>query len=198
MRQVSSPYRVTAPDAASPLRQCEIVSNIERFRLDLPSVGTEAPAGKYRKHAYALVISQDCDLEQDFRTRNEGKASDKLMPSVLFCEAMTAEELFGIIRQTNRKLWDRIKINKDERYHFMQKIEPACDCLNQGLPELAIDFKRYFSLPTDEVYRRIEIGEAIRRCVMVSPYLEHLSTRFASYLSRVALPEDHLSQAEPA
>jgi hypothetical protein len=191
------PYRVTAPDAASPLRQGEILSNLHQFRLDPDSLGDHA-RGKTRTHPFAVIMSQDCDLDQDFRTRSEGKSSPNLIPNILFCEVATAHELFNVIRQTNRKLWDRIKINKDERYQFLQKIEAACDRLNQGLPELALDFKRYFSLPTDEVYRRIEFGEAMRRCVMVSPYLEHLSSRFASYLSRVALPEDHVSEAEPA
>jgi hypothetical protein len=40
-----------------------------------------------------------------------------------------------------------------------------------------MDFKRYFSLPTEEVYYRID-SEAKRRCRLVSPYAEHLSTRF--------------------
>jgi hypothetical protein len=141
-----------------------------------------------------LVLTQDCDLEQDHRVRGEKQPSDKLLPAILFCEVSTAEELYGIIRQTNKKLWDRIKINKDERYHFLQKVDPACDRLQQGLPELAIDFKRCFTLPTEEVHRWIEIGEAQRRCVMVSPYLEHLASRFAFFLSRIALPEDHFSE----
>jgi hypothetical protein len=59
---------------------------------------------------------------------------------------------------------------------------------------MGIDFKRYFTIPADETYRRVELGEAQRRCVLQSPYLEHLSSRFAYYLSRVALPLDHVSE----
>jgi hypothetical protein len=139
-------------------------------------------------------MTQDCDLEQDYRVRSEGRASDKLLPGILFCEVAAAQELYGQIRQNNPKFWDRIKINKDERYHFLQRNESMCDLLGEGLAELAIDFKRYFTLPTDEVYKRIEIGETKRRCVLISPYLEHLSRRFAFYLSRVALPLDHASE----
>jgi hypothetical protein len=86
-----------------------------------------------------------------------------------------------------------VKINKHERYHFLQLVEPSCDAQGTGLVELGIDFKRYFTLPTEEVYKRVEIGSAKRRCVLESPYLEHFSTRFAYYLSRVALPQDHAS-----
>ena len=45
----------------------------------------------------------------------------------------------------------------------------------------------------EEVYRRIELKMAIRRSIMESPYLEHLSSRFAYYLSRIALPSEHSS-----
>jgi hypothetical protein len=66
--------------------------------------------------------------------------------------------------------------------------------LNEGLSELAIDFKKYFTLPIEELYRRIEIGEAQRRCVLVSPYMEHVCNRFSYFLSRIALPFDHASE----
>ena len=105
----------------------------------------------------------------------------------------TAEELFGKIKTLGSKHWDRMKQNNDERYHFLEKAGRGCDRLNEELPELAIDFKRYFTVPTDEVYGRIAIGETQRRCVLTSPYLEHLSSRFANYLSRVGLPRPHFS-----
>ncbi len=189
------PYRVAAHDAATPLRQGEILSNVQQINLTTVVGLTERPRLSITTHPYLFILTQDCDLKQDFRVRfPQLKESDKLIPNVLFCEVATAEQLFGIIRQTNKKLWNRIKINKDERYHFLQKVEPGCDRLNEGLPELAIDFKRCLTLPAEEVYRRIEIGEAKRRRVLSSPYLEHLSSRFAYYLSRVALPEDHISE----
>lgn len=63
-----------------------------------------------------------------------------------------------------------------------------------GLPELGIDFKKIFTIPTDEIYQRIALGQVKRRAVLVSPYLEHLSSRFAYFLSRIALPQEHLSE----
>jgi hypothetical protein len=148
-------------------------------------------------HPIALILTQDCDLEQDFHVRNpETKPSDKLIPSVLLCQVFTAVELRGDPKQGGKgsEMWKRISQNKDERYHFLQKIEPWSDRLNEGLPELAIDFKKYFTLPTEELYRRVEIGEAQRRCVLVSPYMEHVCIRFSHFLSRIALPVDHVSE----
>jgi len=94
----------------------------------------------------------------------------------------------------DKGIWRDISKNKDVRYQFLQKVDISDDVLGQGLPELCIDFKKFFTIPTDEVYRRLEIREATRRSVLVSPYLEHLSSRFANYLCRVALPLDHASE----
>jgi hypothetical protein len=49
-------------------------------------------------------------------------------------------------------------------------------------------------IPTDEVLRRLEIGELKRRACLEPPYREHLTTRFFYYHFRVALPEDHFVQ----
>lgn len=158
------PYRVPAHDATAPLRQGEIVSHVLQVTLAEVPGPTGPPTLRTTTHPYLVILTQDCDLEQDFRVRFPvSQPSDKLIPSVLFCEVMTAEEVFGRIRQTNKKLWERIKINKDERYHFLQKVELGCDRLHYGLPELAIDFKRYLTLPTEEVYSRIQSGEASLR-----------------------------------
>lgn len=194
MQSPSRIYRVAAPDAASPLRQGEILTNVVQAVVDAATIQDESPKILRIIHPYAVILAQDCDLDQDFRVRSHATPSDKLFPTILLGEVSTAEELFGIIRQTNKKLWDRIQINKDERYHFLEKVEPGSDRLNDGLPELAIDFKRYFTIRTDEIYHRIGIGEVQRRTVLLSPYLEQLSARFAYYLSRIALPEDHVSE----
>jgi hypothetical protein len=190
-----NPYLPAGADAKSALRQGEILSNLHQFRLTIESLGTAPPEGKAHIHPFAIILSQDCDLDQDFRVRAEGKVSDKLIPTILFCEVQTADELYGQIRQIESRLGNRIKNNKEERYQFLQRVGVDSDRLQEGLPELAIDFKRYFTIPTDELYRRIEMGEVKRRCCLNSPYLEHLSSRFAFFLSRVALPEDH--QSEP-
>ncbi len=129
---------------------------------------------------------------QDFEIRRQNGTIEKLLPNILFCEVATAEQLRGTAGGSD--IWKRIRQNKDERYQFLQKVELADDAAGEGLPELGIDFKRHFTLTTTEVYQRIKIGDTKRRCTLVSPYLEHLSCRFAYFLSRVALPLDHMSE----
>jgi hypothetical protein len=59
----------------------------------------------------------------------------------------------GKVRASN--VWDRIMKNVDERYHFLQVAPPEDDALGQGLPELTVDFKRYFTLTIEELTFRI-------------------------------------------
>lgn len=177
------------------LRQGEILTNLTQTRLAIESIEQTEPIINSVKHPFALILTQDCDLDWDYRARNGSAAREKLIPNVLLCEMTTAENLKGRT-DINENLWRRIKINKDERYQFLQKVEPAQDALGEGLPELGIDFKRYFAVPADELYKWLLIGETKRRCRLASPYLEHLSTRFCYFQFRVALPSEHLS--EPA
>lgn len=178
---------------AGPLRQGEILCDLVQPKLKVETVGSLEAEFVLQIHPYAIIVSQDCDLDWDYKAR-AATTTDKLIPSVLFCEVTTAASLRSSGIQSD--IWKRIKINKDERYQFLQKVAEDEDVLQQGLSELGVDFKRYFTLPADEVYARIASKETKRRCRLVSPYLEHFSTRFAYYQFRVALPADHFS--EPA
>jgi hypothetical protein len=161
------------------------------------TIGSDEIAINQVVHPYAIVVSQDCDLEWDWDWRerkggNDGIAA-KLMASVLFCEIQTAKyarDSPGI----NSSAWNFIRTNRDIRYQFLQKVEPDFDLLAEGLPELIVDFKRYFAIPADEVYARFETGELQRRCCFYTPYLQHLATRFYYYQYRIALPEPHFSE----
>jgi hypothetical protein len=189
-------YRASLSPAHYCLRQGEILSDLIHTRLAIESVGTGEPVVDDFKHPLAILVTQDCDLEQDFAVRQAGEVNYKLIPCLLFCEVVTAEEMIERVADRSKKNWERMQIplNKNERFHFFQRVEPSCDAQQIGLDELVIDFKRYFAVPTAEVYRRIELGEARRRFVLNSPYLEHLSSRFAYFISRVALPSVHISE----
>jgi hypothetical protein len=88
-----------------------------------------------------------------------------------------------------------VRENKDERYHYLRSVRPEEDLLSVGLEELTIDFKGYFTLPTDELYRQITVSVR-RRCRLLSPYMEHLSLRFFQFQQRIGLPEDHFKRIQ--
>lgn len=133
-------------------------------------------------------MNQDCDLEWDFKSRRDG--SEGTLANILLCEAVTAEELKRYPQTKGHDIWKRIRNNKDERYQFLRSVGPDQDSSGKEIPELGIDFKRFFTLPTEEVYRQLG-SNAKRRVFLVAPYAQHLTSRFFYYHSRVALPEEH-------
>ncbi|MDP2918128.1 MAG: hypothetical protein Q8N68_01355 [bacterium] len=137
---------------------------------------------------YAVVLSQDCDLESDFKCRKTNENQDKFLLSLLISPAFILEsfakgEHLGGWRMNafNNRQVDSIKNNDSfKRYHYL-KGEPSF-----SVPELVIDFKHFFSLPRDFLYKEkknkyvASLNEIFR---------EELSQRFSNYLSRIGLPE---------
>lgn len=162
-------------------------------RLRLKTIYAPPPVVDYTRHDYAVVVSQDCDLDWDWKARMNGDKPDKLLSGILFCEAKPADRLV-YERKYNRQERKIIRQNRDERYQFLQKVDSEFDLLENGVPELVVDFKRCFSLPAEEAYYRLESEELQRRCLFEHPYLQHLIARFWSFQGRVALPEQHFSE----
>jgi hypothetical protein len=183
-------------------RQGEIVSDVIQVHLRAVSLAPDASEVDLEEkvHPYALILTQDCDLDWDFKARSahvdelrpgyereENKRQAKLVPNVLLCELATTDALRP--RLPGSDVLRRIRANQDERYHCLQAIAPGHDCVGIGIPELVADFKRLFSIPTEELYLRLALGMR-RRALLRSPHLQHLSSRFGYYCLRVALPED--------
>ncbi len=92
------------------------------------------------------------------------------------------------------RIWERIVQNKDERYHFLEAVPAAQDLGAEGISDLVADFKRFFFIPLDEMYRQCAPdgnGGAKRRCRLIPPYREHFQNRAGFSLLRVGLPLDH-------
>ncbi|MCY4072900.1 MAG: hypothetical protein OXG60_16530 [Chloroflexi bacterium] len=203
-----SKFYPSPPGVESALRQCEILSGLILHQINLESlsidtiVGSDSDSNLVKAtpivHPYAIIVSQDCDLSQDFHYRFKGRGKARhALSNILFCEVVEAAELVhgeehgtifdeGAIRQDYKK-------NNDFRFHFLQEIPTDCDSLGMGLPELGMVFKRYFSIPAAEAYEQIKLGLAKRRSVLKTPYLEHFTDRFYHYNNRIALPEQYES-----
>lgn len=176
-------------DAGGPLRQGEILSDLRRFRIDPSSVAEDAPAVIAVLYPLVIVLTQDCDLTQQGRPE---AGSDPHLPCILLTEVTTAESLRNQ-KDVNTAAWKLIRQNREERYHFLEAVPPDCDATGAGLGELALDFKRYLAVPTDEIYALLDSRLCHRRTVLECPYMEHLCHRFGTYLGRIALPRPHHS-----
>ena len=178
------------PVTNGPFRQGEILTDVVQRRRSFQSLALEAPEIEEILHPYCIIATQDCDLEQDHTGRNEDPpAADKMIPNVVLLQAVAVTELIGGLPK-GRDILKRVVGNRDDRYHVLEPIAVGGDALGQGLPALGIDFKRYFTVPTEELYAQLNSG-ARRRTQLNSNYLEHFNQRFAGYLSRVALLREH-------
>ncbi len=193
------PRIYAASSIDEPLRQSEILSDVVQVILDHAQLGEYPAEGSdisVRRivHPLAIVVSQDCDLDREHKDRAAGKPVQQL-PNILLCEVNLATEIHDRQELRPTKFWERVKNNKDERYQFLERLPSDCDAQQTGLPEMALDFKRCFSIPTLELYLQLK-SQAKRRCRLVSPYVEHLSQRLFHFHARIGLPADHQSEPE--
>jgi hypothetical protein len=188
------PPKYIASSDEGPLRQGEIVSNVVQVRLTLNSIGSDSPEASPIIHPFAVVLTQDCDLEQHLRRIANGK--EGTLPNVLFCEAVAASSLRDSAGGSD--IWKRVRQNKDERYQCLEQVPAEQDAVKEGIDALGVDFKRYFTIPTDEVLARISRGESRRRAFLAPPYNLQLATRFFSYHMRIALPDEHAIELTPS
>ena len=137
-----------------------------------------------------IVLTQDCDLEQDSRNRSRSTQNTKLL-SVLVAPLYNAEHVFlgdhlsdlGLTMEAiTKKKTPGLTLMQNERprYHY---IEFPSDI---PLVPATADFKHYFSV-------HVSYLENIRKnnfvCRLSDLFREDLSQRFAAYLARIGLPE---------
>lgn len=185
------------PPSSTELRQGEVVTGLLHSSLTGESLAQFLSSGKLSdnqiavlRYEYALVLTQDCDLEQDYRVRAAGGTSDKLLQHILFCEAAPADSFHEDPALKSREIRKHFANNKLERYQYLGPIDPSLDSDGKGIPALGLDFKRYFTIPTELVYLQIKSGVK-RRARLAVPFAEHLSDRFFAYHARIALPAQH-------
>lgn len=171
------------------LRQGEIINALFELQLQIPletTIDLNQPAKFDRvDHPYSIVVSQDCDLEWDYKARQGQAPEGKLMTHVLFCAMFSEDELRGRGNLTN-ELFRRVERNQDERYHHL--LAAPIFGTEEGIPELFADFKTTFSLPVEFVYWATSTAQVNRSGSLPSPYLENLMHRLYSFLGRVATP----------
>ena len=175
----------TSLELARELRQAEILSDIKQHVVTL---GDDGLGIDETLIPFAVIVTQDCDLVQEFDRRQQGQPSD--LNSIMLFQAFEAEGFRAQIKGAD--IWKRIRQNKDERYQALEKVEPDADLRRSGLPALIIDFKRSFSMTPVALYEQISSMSVRRRTRLEMPYREHLQARAAFFMQRVMLPRQHV------
>ncbi len=150
----------------------------------------------------AIIISQACDV--DFMSKiieaKSGKVN-KFMPSILMCPIYDKDEaknMTHIDDAFNELSIEKVKgnndylyttkelevVNNDWHYRFHALKVVRSDKDNILLENAIIDFKHYFTVPATYLYtNRIN-----RYCHLEGLFAEQITLKFATYLSRVAIP----------
>jgi hypothetical protein len=181
------------------LRQGEILTGVIQYKPVIDELSQQAEELSFEavSHPYVIVVTQDCDLDWDYKNRNsQDTQPSKSLNSVILCEIDTAQVIRDTADNMNTKEWGLVKNHRHERFYFFEKIPAEYEVEQEGLPELTADFKRVFGMDSSTLYRQIEIGIVKRRTVLVSPYLEHFSRRYYYFHGRVALPSQYESERE--
>lgn len=189
---------VYEPAGNGPIRQAELLTSVSEFQAISAGDGDPAEiATRKVEHPLVVVMSQDCDLEQDFNVRHPAdspplsreaaEVSPTALSHILLCDAHKESELKQRLPEgLGSKDIRRIAQNQNERYH---RIEDA-EIRDAGLEveALFLDFRRYFSIPCPDIYDQLASTTAGRTARLPAYYLHDLNHRFYTYLARVAIP----------
>jgi hypothetical protein len=185
-------YAIIRPNER--LYQGALVENVVEWTIGYEEANHNAPyAALAVRHPLAIIMSQDCDLEGDFRQRQTNEWAESDLPSILLCPGFAAEKLRLDLgsQKINSARWNTIRTNKDDRYAYLAEVSQTSDSAGKGHPSILLDLTSCFTVRTSELYRQVRLGQAKPRCRLETPWREHLQLRFANYLARIGLPRDH-------
>ena len=181
-----------SPDAG-PLRQGEILQGVREITFKTESLPQNISHGMnipidVRLHPRTIVLSPDCDLEWDYQARKGGaNPNTKLMSHILICDLEDDATLRETKRVSSRREFDRVKQNREERYHYLRS---STTDSGAQVGEFYIDFKRMFALPSEYVTYESESGRVARLGILKPPWTQHLTHRFTFFLGRIGLPDE--------
>ena len=153
-------------------------------------------------YPFVIVLTQDCDLEQDYANKNKKNATnqDKYLLSVIVAPIYVADLVFSgthleklgyymqkiMVKNADETKVKMITQNEVPRYHYLNFIDAP-------LPLSIIDFKHYFTVPLNDLLVNKKENYVRTICPL---FREKISQRFASYLSRIGLPESDMNRQE--
>jgi hypothetical protein len=143
---------------------------------------------------FVVVLTQDCDLNQDYTVRWARRATsnhDKKLISVIVAPLYNIEHVYkgehlSELEMTmaeitkNKTPGKTLRKNQTPRYHYLEF--PS----NVPIVSSVIDFKHYFTVNVEYLKKHKKKNFI---CQVGPLYREDISQRFASYLSRIGLPD---------
>ena len=144
----------------------------------------------------AVVLTQDCDLEGNFRDRfcrnaSEKSIHDKWLISVLMAPLYNFEHVCSGTHLSELGItMQEIKRNKTHGHNLMNNQQPRYHFVNfpDSIPivDSVVDFKHHFTVNSRYIQKCRKSNFV---CRLKPLYRENLSQRFSAFLSRIGLPD---------
>jgi hypothetical protein len=141
----------------------------------------------------ALVLSQDCDIQQDHHALVGAESGGCRLLSVLLAplyemnDAISGEQLANLKipmpslpNSKKSQSAKGLRQNQHPRYHCLPLSEAK-----SGLPDAVVDFKHYFTVSSAYL---LAIHDRSLVASLATLYREDVCQRFAAYLARIGLP----------
>ena len=174
------------------INQGDIIQDVEYFEYLIIETG-EIRSPKII-FPFVYVLTQDCDLEQDSRIRENNEKSanqDKWLLSVLVAPIYNVEHVYHGTQleslkwkmtpvQETKTEGNYLRTNQRPRYHYLEFPDDVY------ITPSVIDFKHYFSL---SVKYLVNLKATNYVCTVDDLFREDISHRFAFFLSRIGLPD---------
>jgi hypothetical protein len=190
--EIVRPKRFTCVcrDIAPRVCQGDVFGGIEY--IESFKAGTDKVSASVIVFPFIIVLTQDCDLEQDHTLRSGAKNAnqDKHLLSLLvapmynFEHVRAGNHLIGLdmtMERINSNKASFVKNNEIARYHYLE-----FDPNEVPIPPSVIDFKHYFSVNVEYLRSMIATNWV---CKIAELHRENVCQRFASFLARIGLPD---------
>ena len=174
------------------IRQGDIIKNVEYIENVLEENGVISVSRIV--FPLVVVLTQDCDLTWDYDARNKKSTNqDKFLLSVIVAPLYNYEhfldgvhlqdigqQMATISRKEEKTDNKNLRQNETPRYHYLD-FDSSIPIVNS-----VIDFKHYFTVNVEQLRVHKQTNFI---CSVSEIFREHISQRFANYLSRIGLPE---------
>lgn len=149
-------------------------------------------------YQYVMVLSQECDLTQDFNERQKDFQTqrityDKIIQSVIVVPMFNFEHFKDGSHLSNLGFTmtnSYSNLNKTPAKTLMQNNNPRYQYLefDESVPIVTsvMDFKRFFTVDINTLYKKCAEHYI---CSLDILFRERVSQRFANFLSRIGLPD---------
>jgi hypothetical protein len=189
------------PNISEPLSQGDIFENITysfvNNNIDKHQKSEEIINFIEFQFPYAIILSQGCDVKfmSEIVASKKGKSS-KYMPSILLCPIYKEQ---AVLKNNHLKYIPEIDIQLSEEPYYSKRdadfsssdmhyryhrLTIKVDKQLAGT-DLLIDFKHCFSLHAGYLLNNL----THRKFTLETIFAEQITLKFASYLSRIAIPD---------